>query len=68
MAGELKIVGQTVLCIDSPVSHGFSFTPAISFFVHCESEEQLRDLAAALGRDGKEFMPLDNYGFSRLFT
>ena len=68
MTGEFTIAGETVLCTDSPIKYDFTFTPAISFFVHCESEEQLRDLAAALGRDGKEFMPLDNYGFSRLFT
>jgi len=68
MTGEFKIARQTILCTDSPVSHGFSFTPAISFFVKCESEEQLRRLAGALGERGKEFMPLDNYGFSRLFT
>jgi predicted 3-demethylubiquinone-9 3-methyltransferase (glyoxalase superfamily) len=60
--------GQTVLCIDSPVKHAFSFTPAFSFFVECESEEQLDRLCAALSEGGMTFMPLGEYGFSRRFA
>lgn len=59
---------QTVLCIDSFVKHGFTFTPAFSFFVECDSEADLRRLSSALSEGGSVFMPLDNYGFSRLFT
>ena len=39
-----------------------------SFFVECESETRLRELHAALGADGTDLMPVDNYDFSRLFT
>lgn len=59
---------QTVMCIDSPVSHGFTFTPAFSFFVECASDDDLRGLAAALGDGGEVLMPQASYGFSRLFT
>jgi predicted 3-demethylubiquinone-9 3-methyltransferase (glyoxalase superfamily) len=61
------IAGQTIICIDSPITHAFGFTPAFSLFVTCESEAQIRKLASALGDGGTELMPLGNYGFSRLF-
>jgi predicted 3-demethylubiquinone-9 3-methyltransferase (glyoxalase superfamily) len=60
--------GQRVMCIDSPVKHAFTFTPASSLFVECNSEAELRSLAGALDEDGKVLMGIDNYGFSRLFT
>jgi len=59
---------QSVMCIDSPVAHAFTFTPAFSFFVTCRSEEDLRRFAVALGEGGSVMMPLSSYGFSRLFT
>jgi predicted 3-demethylubiquinone-9 3-methyltransferase (glyoxalase superfamily) len=36
--------------------------------VECESEHELRRLSAGLSEQGEALMPLDNYGFSRLFT
>ena len=68
MRATFRVAGQSVMCIDSPVHHAFTFTPAFSFFVHCADEDELRRLAAALGEGGSELMPLANYGFSRLFT
>ena len=65
---SFSIAGQTVFCIDSPVKHNFSFTPAMSLFVECESEQQIDTLASALGEGGGVLMPLNNYGFSRRFT
>jgi predicted 3-demethylubiquinone-9 3-methyltransferase (glyoxalase superfamily) len=62
------IGGQTVLCTDSFVHHAFTFTPAISFFVDCESEAEVRKLSETLSDGGNIFMPLGNYGFSRLFA
>ena len=64
---SFTIAGQTILCTDSLVSQPFTFTPAISMFVNCDSESQLRELCKALAAGGAELMPLDNYGFSRLF-
>ena len=58
----------TTLCTDSIVKHGFSFTPALSLFVDCESEEEITLLSSALSDGGTTFMPLGNYGFSRKFA
>src|ERR1700733_15203268 len=43
-----EIGGQSVMCTDSPVKHAFTFTPASSLFVECESEAELDRLYAAL--------------------
>jgi predicted 3-demethylubiquinone-9 3-methyltransferase (glyoxalase superfamily) len=68
MKAVFTIGGQTMFCSDSTVKHDFTFTPAISFFVDCESEEELQRLSTALSEQGKVFMPLGNYGFSRQFA
>jgi predicted 3-demethylubiquinone-9 3-methyltransferase (glyoxalase superfamily) len=68
MKASFTIAGQTILCIDSAMKHDFTFTPSFSLFVTCESEEQIRKLAAALAEGGGELMPLNNYGFSRQFA
>jgi predicted 3-demethylubiquinone-9 3-methyltransferase (glyoxalase superfamily) len=65
---RFRIAGQTVLCTDSFVKHEFSFTASFSFFVECESEDEIRRLHAALSTGGSEPMPLDNYGFSKMFA
>jgi len=65
---NFSVAGQRVMCIDSPIKHAFTFTPAFSLFVECESEEQIESLATALLDGGQALMPLDNYGFSRKFT
>ena len=64
---SFRIGGQTFMCIDSPVKHAFGFTPSISLFVECTSEEELDTLFAALLSDGQTLMPLGAYGFSRKF-
>lgn len=68
MKAAFSVGGQSVMCTDSFVHHDFTFTPAISFFVDCESEEEIRRLSAALSEAGTEFMPLGEYGFSRKFA
>ena len=68
MLATFSVAGQTVMCSDSYVKHGFTFTPASSLFVECESEEEVARLAAPLAEGGAELMPLGNYGFSRQFA
>jgi predicted 3-demethylubiquinone-9 3-methyltransferase (glyoxalase superfamily) len=68
MRANFSLAGQTVMCIDSPVKHAFTFTPAFSFFIQCESDEEIRRLSSALLEGGVALMPLDNYGFSRQFA
>jgi len=64
---HFRLAGQTYMCIDSHVKHEFGFTPAMSLFVECATEEELERLWAALSRDGKPLMPLGDYGFSKRF-
>ena len=61
------IGGQLVACIDSAVKHDFTFTPAISFFIDCESADDIERKFAALSEGGTVFMPLAEYDFSRRF-
>lgn len=66
---RFTVGGQTVRCFDSPVKHAFTFTPAWSFWMDCGSEDEVRRIAEALGAGGGSFlMPVDNYGFSKLFA
>ena len=43
-------------------------TPSTSTFIQCDDEAQLRRLAEVLGEGGGVMMPIDSYGFSKLFT
>ena len=65
---SFTVAGQTIMCFDSPVKHGFTFTPSISLFVECESEAEIDRLAGALAEGGEFMMPLGDYGFSRRFA
>jgi hypothetical protein len=52
-SGALSIAGQTILFLDSPVSHAFDLTPAISFYVECESAAAPPKCAASPQRSAK---------------
>ena len=56
-----------IIVIDSPVKHAFTFTPAMSLFVDCDSAEALDSAFARLSKDGQVFMPIADYGFSQRF-
>ncbi|MCK6474561.1 MAG: VOC family protein [Planctomycetes bacterium] len=60
--------GREFMCYDSPAPHGFTFTPAVSIFVECESKERIDTLAKKLSEGGQVVMPLDEYPFSKRFT
>jgi len=68
MKASFSIGNQTVLCTDSFVKHGFTFTPSFSFFVDCASEEEIGRLSASVSEGGATLMPLGEYGFSRKFA
>jgi predicted 3-demethylubiquinone-9 3-methyltransferase (glyoxalase superfamily) len=63
---SITLAGQEIFCNDSPIPHAFTFTPSSSLFVQCASEDELRRLAKELG--AQDLMPVNNYGFSRLFA
>jgi predicted 3-demethylubiquinone-9 3-methyltransferase (glyoxalase superfamily) len=71
-AGTIKVAvftlcGREFMCSDSPVKHGFSFTPSSSTFVDFDSVAELERVFGILSQDGQVLMPLNNYGFSQRF-
>jgi predicted 3-demethylubiquinone-9 3-methyltransferase (glyoxalase superfamily) len=61
------LAGRRFIAFDSPVQHGFDFTPSTSIFVECDSEDEVRSLFDAIAADGNVTMPLADYGFSPCF-
>ena len=57
MHASFTLKGQPFMCIDSAVSHGFSFTPSISLFVTCDSAAEFDRLFASLSEGGAVLMP-----------
>ena len=66
-AASFTLRDQRFRCFDSPPQHDFTFTPAISIFVDCESEAELEAAYAVLASGGDVLMPLGEYGFSTKF-
>ncbi|RAP74180.1 VOC family protein [Paenibacillus montanisoli] len=60
--------GQAFMCIDSHVKHAFTFTPSISLFITCETEEEIDRLHERLSEGGRVLMPLMEYPFSKKFS
>lgn len=65
---QFSLAGQQIRCIDSPVSHGFTFTPAVSLFVECNSAEEFDNAFARLSEGEAVLMAPGNYGFSEQFA
>ncbi|MBZ4222432.1 VOC family protein [Bacillus wiedmannii] len=59
--------GQEFMCIDSYVNHNFTFTPAMSLYVTCDTEEEIETAFNKLAQDGAVLMPLGAYPFSKKF-
>ncbi|MDF2963701.1 MAG: 3-demethylubiquinone-9 3-methyltransferase [Paenibacillus sp.] len=64
---SFSLKGQVFMCIDSNVKHEFSFTPAISLYVTCDTEDEINRLFESLSQDGSILMPLAAYPFSEKF-
>ena len=62
-----SLAGRGFIAFDSPVQHGFDFTPSTSIFVECEDAEQVRSLFDHIASGGGVLMPVDDYGFSSCF-
>jgi predicted 3-demethylubiquinone-9 3-methyltransferase (glyoxalase superfamily) len=60
--------GQEFMCIDSNAPHAFTFTPSISIYVRCDTEEEVDAVFAKLSQEGQVLMPLDRYPFSAKFA
>jgi predicted 3-demethylubiquinone-9 3-methyltransferase (glyoxalase superfamily) len=61
------LAGQQFKCIDSPVKHAFTFTPALSIYINCASEAEIDTLFGRLSEGGQVLMPLAAYPFSPRF-
>ena len=61
---SFTIACQPLMCIDSPIAHAFTFTPAFSLFVDCDSEAELHRIHDALVVGGATLMPLGDQGVS----
>ncbi|MHA6251734.1 VOC family protein [Oceanobacillus sp. CAU 1775] len=64
---SFRLKGQEFMCSDSYIKHIFDFTPSISIFITCDTEDELNNLYEKLSEDGQELMPLNDYGFSKKF-
>ncbi|MEP7209192.1 MAG: VOC family protein [Alphaproteobacteria bacterium] len=60
--------GTEYRAIDSSIDHGFTFTPATSLFVTCESEAEVDRLFAGLSEGGQVLMTLAAYPFAKKFA
>ena len=65
---KFSLNGQQFMCIDSPVKHAFTFTPAMSLYVSCESDDEIEKLFKELSNGGSILMPLAAYPFSKKYT
>ena len=67
MQATFSLKGQEFMCIDSNVKHEFTFTPSFSFFITCDTEEEIDNLYQKLIDGGHALMPIGDYGFSKKF-
>ncbi|MEL7835136.1 VOC family protein [Fodinibius sp. Rm-B-1B1-1] len=65
MTIEFKLAGHQFIALNG--GPHFKFTPAISFIVNCELEEEVDELWANLSQGGEPLMPLDEYPFSKKY-
>jgi predicted 3-demethylubiquinone-9 3-methyltransferase (glyoxalase superfamily) len=62
-----RLGGQAFSCLDSPIAHGFTFTPATSISVELPTMEEVDATFARLAEEGTVLMPLAAYPFSPHF-
>lgn len=63
---EFQLAGLDVMAMNAGPE--FTFTPAISFFVGCDSADEVDALFQKLSEGGEILMPLQAYPFSEKFT
>lgn len=67
LRASFSLHGQVFMCIDSYVRHEFTFTPAISLYVTCDTENEIDRAFEKLSDGGTVLMPLGAYPFSEKF-
>jgi predicted 3-demethylubiquinone-9 3-methyltransferase (glyoxalase superfamily) len=66
LTGEFELGGQQFMALDGGPQ--FQFTPAISFFVNCRTEDEIDRLFEQLSARGDVMMPLQQYPFAEKFA
>jgi predicted 3-demethylubiquinone-9 3-methyltransferase (glyoxalase superfamily) len=64
---RFMLAGCEYIAMDGGGEHPFTFTPAMSLFVDCDSEQQLDGAFAELSNGASILMPLQAYPFSAKF-
>lgn len=65
LTGLFELAGYRFMALDGgPI---FTFTPAISFFVRCQSADEVDAYWSSLSDGGTVLMPLDTYPFSEKY-
>jgi predicted 3-demethylubiquinone-9 3-methyltransferase (glyoxalase superfamily) len=68
MQALISIDGQRIMLGDSRTPAGFSFTPAMSFYIECSDMNEAELYYRKLKKNGAILMPLDEYGTGRFFA
>lgn len=68
MQSLITINGNPVILNDADVSEASKFTPSMSFFIECDSMDELITIYEKIKSKGSILMPLEDYGFSRQFA
>ena len=66
MTIHFRLAGQKFLALNG--GPYFKFTPAVSFFVACDTEEEINKLYAKLSDGGKELMAFGKYPFAEKYA
>ncbi len=64
----IEVGGLLVRCFDSPVSHAFTFTPAMSLFVDVPTIAEHARIHTALSDGGLVLMEPADHGFSQWYS
>ncbi|MGQ3481544.1 VOC family protein [Paenibacillus sp. TY11] len=62
-----NLKGQTFMAIDQNHQNKHPFTPALSLFVTCDSEEEIHSVFDQLSQEGRVLMPLETTPVSQQF-
>ena len=65
MVVTFETYGQKFMCLNG--GSQFSFNPSISFFVLCESEDEINNLWRSFSENGLVLMPLDKHDWSERY-
>lgn len=65
MTVDFVLAGQKFIALNG--GPHFKFTPAISFYVTCETEDEVDELWEKLSEGGTPMMPLDKYDWSEKY-